>query len=107
LRRAADAPDATAYGSAGKVPGSSQIDDQVTAALSDVRADQIEAGPVTGVSSEPWTVAQQRLADAATVAPLAQVRTWLIGDDGVWGPQATGAAAGPLWNAAVWSITRR
>jgi hypothetical protein len=106
LRRGTDAPDAASYAASAGLPGAAPIDEQVTTAQSDVRPEQMTAGPVVGVSSEPWTVAQQLLADAATVAPLAQVRTWLVARDGVWGPHATGAAPGPLWNAGAWSMQR-
>ena len=106
LRRGTDAPDVASYASSANLPGSSRIDEQVTAALTATPTELADAPPVAGISAEPWTVAQQRLVDAGTVAPLAQVRTWLIGRDGVWGPRATGAAPGPLWNAQTWSLSR-
>jgi ABC-type transport system substrate-binding protein len=95
LRRGADAPDAASY------PG---VADDVTAAETTVARDRVIAGPVVGLAGDEWADAQRGLVQAATVAPLARVRSWIIGRGTVHGPFSTGAANGPFWNADGWSI---
>jgi hypothetical protein len=105
LRRGADAPDADAYGSSSAQPGSANIDDFVVAAETTVEPERITASAVTGLDAGAWTKAEEGLAQAASAAPLVRVRSWIVGRKGVAGPQATGSAMGPLWNAVTWQIT--
>jgi hypothetical protein len=93
LRRGADAPDAGGYSS-----------DEPSAEGDIDRAESVGYPASTGVDARAWTAAQRALLEAATVAPLARVRSWIVGRDGLSGPRATGASPGPLWNAAVWRI---
>jgi peptide/nickel transport system substrate-binding protein len=103
LRRGSDAPDAGSYASSSRLPGGAGVDDQVTDAETKVDAQRLRSGPVIGLAREPWTSVERGLVGAASVAPLARTRTWIVARSGVAGPQATGAANGPLWNAGVWT----
>jgi hypothetical protein len=101
LRRGADGPDAAAYASASKELGSASVDDYIAGAEN---APPGSAAPIrlAGLSPTPWTRAQQGLQRAHTAIPLARVRTWIVGREGLAGPQPLGALTGPLWNAATW-----
>jgi hypothetical protein len=88
LRRGADAPDAGAY--------------RATAATDIDRSESAGSPARIGLDARWWAAVQQALHEQASVAPLARVRTWIVGRDGISGPRATGASPGPLWNAAVW-----
>ena len=104
LRRAADAVDASAYAEVAAQVGAAPIDEAATSAESTVSMEVIERGPVTGLDDASWLSAQQGLVDAATVAPLVRTRTWIIGDDGVFGPVPGDALSGPFWNSATWRL---
>lgn len=106
LRRGADAPDAGAYGATDLQPGAAAIDDHVVAATTQLSAASDPQALVTGLHGASWADAQRALVQASTAAPLALARTVIVGTEGLWGPQATGAANGPLWNAAVWTLDR-
>jgi hypothetical protein len=104
LRRAADAVDASAYAGVAAQVGAAPVDEAATSAESTVAMEAIESGPVTGLDDASWLSVQQRLVGAATVAPLVRTRTWIIGDDGVFGPIPGDALSGPFWNAATWRL---
>lgn len=108
LRRGADAPDAASYvdgvSGAPDLPGGAPISDEVAEAAGQVSRERLRAGPVTGLARDPWASAERGLVESASVAPLAAVRSWIVGRDGVSGPHATGALNGPLWNAGTWTI---
>lgn len=104
LRRGADAPDASAYSATFGQPGSAAIDDGVVAAETTVDAQRLRSGPVVGLDAAGWAAAQRDLVGASTAAPLARVRTWIVSHDGVNGVEPTGAAHGPLWNTAAWTL---
>lgn len=104
LRRGADAPDASSYTSGAGLPGAAPVDEEVAAATSQVSTERLRQGAVVGLARDPWASVQRGLISASTVAPLAGVRSWIVGRDGVSGPRALGAANGPLWNAARWTI---
>jgi hypothetical protein len=93
VRRGADAPDADAYGA----------DDNVAAADTTGAGIQIR----TGLDPAPWIREEASLAQAATVAPLVQLRTWIVAGDGVFGPRPTGTSEGPFVDAATWRIENR
>lgn len=101
IRRGADAPDAASYASASGEPGSAPVDDHVDAALSTVEA----GAPGVGLDAAAWARAQDGLEGAGTVVPLARIRSWIVGREGLVGPHPTGALPGPLWNAAEWRPT--
>lgn len=92
LRRGADAPDVTAYGVDADVDAAESIDPKNT-----------EVG-LTGIRPGAWLRKQRSLRATAEVAPLAFVRSWLVGTDRVSGLSPSGAANGPLWNAGAWGI---
>jgi hypothetical protein len=97
LRRGADAPDAAAY--AGE-----QVADALTTAET-AGMDGIEgAGRLTGLDATGWTRVLDALAASATVIPMARVRTFLVGRQGVTGAHAVGASNGPMWNAGSWQL---
>jgi ABC-type transport system substrate-binding protein len=98
LRRGADAPDVAAYASSSNEPGSAPVDDFI------VGAQTAGAGAArrVGVAPAPWRQAQDGIEGAGTAAPLARVRSWIVGRDGLAGPQALGALPGPLWNVTTW-----
>ncbi len=103
VRRGADAPDAAAYGSSSKEPGSAPVDDFVEGAETlGSRANL--ARPRVGLALESWQRAQDGLEQAATATPLARVRTWIVGREGLYGPHALGALPGPFWNAQTWRV---
>ena len=106
LRRGADAPDAASYAAAARRPGSGPVDDQVADAQTVGGGTDAPILSLVGLEAEPWTEALRGLFAAKTAAPLARVRTWIVAGDGVYGPMPTGAADGPLWNAAVWRLER-
>ena len=91
MRRGADAPDAASYG---RGP-------DVLAAESDGAGTGIEAG----LDPAAWGRVEQGLHDAATVAPIIRVRTWIVGRAGVAGPRPTGTSEGPFVDAATWTVT--
>jgi hypothetical protein len=105
LRRGSDAPDAASYASFSKEPGAAPIDDFVEAAETSVDRARVDAGPV-GLAPTAWRQAQDALERSATAAPLARVRTWIVGRTGVVGPRAVGATNGPFWNVATWRFTK-
>jgi ABC-type transport system substrate-binding protein len=105
LRRGADAPDAGAYSATDLEPGAAAIDDQVVAAETKIGGSR-DTELVVGLHAESWADAQRGLVEASTVAPLAFVRSFVVGGAGLSGPQPTGAANGPLWNAGDWSLDR-
>ena len=98
LRRGADAADAAAYASASGEPGAGPVDDDVERAETGGAGDAL----TPGLDREGWVRAQEGLERAAAAAPLARVRTWIVGREGVAGPHALGASTGPLWNAEAW-----
>ncbi len=101
VRRGADAPDAAAYASLSSEPGSAPVDDHVEGAeTANAQADATR--PAVGLARDAWSRAQDGLEEAATAIPLARVRTWIVGRDGVAGPRALGALTGPFWNAGNW-----
>jgi len=102
LRRGADAPDAASYVSSFGEPGAAEIDDAVTGAEALAAAAPNAARPTTGLDGAAWTQAQDALEQASTAAPVARVRTWIVGRAGMAGPHALGASTGPFWNAATW-----
>lgn len=103
LRRGADASDAGSYAGVSGEPGASgTADADVAGAETATTAASNEPG--VGLSERAWSGAQERLAASATAAPLARVRTWIVGRRGVGGPRATGASPGPLWNAGEWTM---
>ena len=104
LRRGSDAPDASSYASAPDLPGSAPVDDRVADAETQVSRERLVQGPVTGLARDPWADVERGLVTAASAAPLALTRTWIVARDGVSGPHAVGAANGPLWNAGTWTI---
>lgn len=105
LRRGADAPDAGSYrGTSGEPGASGDADADIDRAETGSAQAPRGRGPVTGVGASAWSRAQQRLATTGSVAPLARVRTWIVGRAGVVGPQALGASTGPFWNASSWQV---
>ncbi|MEX2537778.1 MAG: ABC transporter substrate-binding protein [Actinomycetota bacterium] len=107
LRRAGDAVDASSYATLSGQAGAGPIDELATQAETTVTTSAMEDGPVTGIDASSWLEAQRRLVDAATAAPLVRTRAWIVGNVGVTGPQPADALSGPLWNAAVWQLTRQ
>jgi hypothetical protein len=109
LRRGADAPDVSAYLSAARPGWNLAQVGQADAALDEAETavDPARAvkGPVTGLAAGAWTRAQRDLVASHAVYPLARARTWIVSRGGVAGPQATGAGAGPLWNAEDWRLS--
>lgn len=105
LRRGADAPDGASYASFSAEPGAAAVDDDVSRAETNVDRTRLGSGPV-GLAPAPWQRGQDLLAQAATVAPLARVRTWIVGRSGVEGPHPLGDASGPFWNSAAWRVTK-
>ena len=101
VRRGADAPDAGAYASGSSEPGSAPVDDHVEGA--ETSGAQVGATrPTVGLARDAWSRAQDGLEQAATAVPLARVRTWIVGREGLAGPHALGALTGPFWNAGTW-----
>jgi hypothetical protein len=100
LRRGADAPDAASYGSSSHEPGAAPVDDFVEGA--ETAGAGASSQPRVGVARDAWQRAQDGIESAGTAAPLARVRTWIVGRSGLAGPHALGALPGPLWNVATW-----
>jgi hypothetical protein len=101
IRRGADAPDAVSYASSSREPGSAAVDDLIEGAETD-RSAPVGARPKVGIDRTAWEKAQDGLEQAASVAPLARLRTWIVGRKGLTGPRALGDLTGPLWNAGTW-----
>jgi peptide/nickel transport system substrate-binding protein len=108
LRRGADAPDTAAYRSDSPSvlnPARADADAAVDRAESAADIARLRKGAVTGLGAAAWTEAQQALISGHLVYPLVRVRSWLVSRGGVVGPQATGCASGPLWNAESWRLS--
>ena len=101
LRRGADAPDPGAYASGSSEPGSAPW---TTRSRGPRRWGALVGAtrPTVGLARDAWSRAQDGLEQAATAVPLARVRTWIVGREGLAGPQALGALTGPFWNAGTW-----
>jgi ABC-type transport system substrate-binding protein len=104
LRRGADAPDASSYSPQFGRPGSGPVDDAIVGAETNVVEERLRTARITGLDPAAWAEAQRGLVAASTMAPLAQVRTWIVPGEGVAGLLPTGASHGPLWNAADWRL---
>ncbi len=91
VRRAADAPEAGAYGTGADV----------------VAAETTGAGTAvtTGLEPAAWDRVEAGLYAAATIDPIVQLRTWIVARDGVFGPRPSGTLEGPLAGAATWHLT--
>jgi len=103
VRRGADAPDAESYASVSNLLGSGPVDANVVSAETQGADTSIDAG----LDPTSWARAETGLASAATVAPLVQLRTWIVGADGVFGPRPTGTSEGPFAGASTWRIENR
>lgn len=106
LRRGADAPDAAAYRASSLPPGAGDAEPALERAETARDPQRLRDGPVTGLDAAAWTDAQRVLVRLGAVTPLARVRSWIVARPGLAGARATGTAAGPLWNAAEWTVRR-
>ncbi|MGH2759251.1 MAG: ABC transporter substrate-binding protein [Actinomycetota bacterium] len=102
LRRGADAPDAASYAASSGEPGSAAVDEQVTGAETTGPSGGVR--PQVGLAPEAWAQAQEGLESASSAAPIARVRTWIVGRAGLAGPRPLGTSSGPLWNASTWRL---
>lgn len=93
VRRGADAPDAESY----LLPSADVVGAETLGAGTSID---------TGLDPAAWGRAEQALHAAATATPLVQLRTWIVGSDGVFGPRPTGTSEGPFADAATWRVER-
>lgn len=104
IRRGADAPDATSYVASSGEPGSGPVEEHITGAETAVLPGTGEVRRQVGLDAAAWARAQDGLEAAFSSAPIARVRTWIVGRAGFAGPRPLGTSSGPFWNAGTWRL---